>query len=279
MALSLNPTVARAIAIGVALAPIVASSEARAQSKLEASYTISFARIPIGSVTATSEIGSTEYTTAMSGRASAMLRVLAGGEGTLTASGRVKEGRLIPSHYQSNTIADDDTLDVTMTFEDGDVKELSASAPPPASDRVAVSERDRRGVADPLTALLVPAANGDGVAEVACERTLAIFDGRRRYDLKLAFKRIDAVKAEQGYAGPAVVCAVTFQPIAGHRVSSPLVKFLSGGRDIELVLAPVAGARVLAPFRLTVTNMLGNLVVQADRFETAARPSATSQTE
>ena len=278
--MSVSPSVAVSrvtFAAGLALAPIIAGGEAAAQSKLEASYTISFARIPVGSITATSEIDNAEYTTAMSGKASAILRVLAGGEGTLAASGRVTDGRLIPLRYQSNTTADDDTLDVTMTFEDGNVKELTASAPPPAADRVAVSEGDRRGVVDPLTALLVAAADGgDGVTESACQRTLAIFDGRRRFDLRLAFKRIDRVKAEQGYAGPAVVCAVTFQPIAGHRTSSPLVKFLSDGRDIELALAPIPGTRVLAPFRLAVTNMLGNLVVQANRFETTPRASTTT---
>src|SRR5262249_43121149 len=213
MSVSPRVAVSRVIfAAGLALAPLTAGGEAVAQSKLEASYTISFARIPVGSITATSEIGNAEYITTMSGRASGMLRVFAGGEGTLAATGRGGDGRLIPLHYQTNTTpADDDSLDVTMTFEDGNVKDLPASAPPPAADRVAVSEGDRRGVVDPLTALLVPAADGgDGIAEPSCQRTLAIFDGRRHFDLRLAFKRIDTVKAEQGYAGPAVVCAVTF---------------------------------------------------------------------
>src|SRR5262249_23633730 len=94
--MSVSPSVAvsRVIfAAGLALAPIIAGGEAAAQSKLEASYTISFARIPVGSITATSEIDNAEYTTAMSGKASAILRVLAGGEGTLAASGRGPSGQ------------------------------------------------------------------------------------------------------------------------------------------------------------------------------------------
>ena len=103
-----------------------------------------------------------------------------------------------------------------------------------------------------------------------------MFDGRRRFDLKLAFKRIERVKADKGYAGPVVVCAITFQPIAGYRPSSSLVKLLSEGRDIEMALAPIAGTRVLAPFRVTVVHMLGNLVVRADRFEATPRATATT---
>jgi len=38
-------------------------------------------------------------------------------------------------------------------------------------------------------------------------------------------------------------------------------------------LAPIAGTRLLAPFRLSVANMLGNLVVQANRFESLAPAS------
>ena len=265
------------LAAGLAFAPVVAAAGAAlAQGKLEASYTISVARIPVGNITFSAGIGAADYTISMTGRASGVLRVLASGEATSFTVGTIRDGRLTPSRYTSRATADDDTLDVTMTFEDGNVKDLTVSAPPPAPDRVDAGEDLRRQVVDPLTAILIPAPDG-GVAEAACQRTLAIFDGRRRYDLKLAFKRIDTVKAERGYAGPAVVCAVAFQPIAGHRRSSPLVNFLSEGRDVEMTFVPIAGARVLAPFRVTVVNMLGNIMVQASRFEVlAAAPAPVS---
>jgi hypothetical protein len=43
---------------------------------------------------------------------------------------------------------------------------------------------------------------------------------------------------------------------------------------MEIVLAPVAGTRVLAPFGLSVGSMLANLVIRANRFETTAHPPA-----
>jgi uncharacterized protein DUF3108 len=263
---------------GLAIAPALATgSPALAQGKLEAGYTIAVARIPVGSVTTTAEIGEAEYRIATTGKAGGALRVVSSGEGTMSATGTIRDGRLVPARYSSHTTADDDTLDVTMTFEDGNVKELQASAPPPDGDRVELTDEHRRQVLDPLSALLIPVGEA-GVSDAACARTLPIFDGRRRYDLKLAFKRIEPVKADTGYAGPAVVCAVTFQPIAGHRASSPLARLLSGGRDIEMALAPIAGTRVLAPFRVTVAHMLGNVTLQANRFETAPAPHTTPTT-
>ena len=69
--------------------------------------------------------------------------------------------------------------------------------------------------------------SGDTFVPQACPRTLAIFDGRMRYDLKLAFKRLDQVKSEKGYQGPVVVCAVYFAPVAGHIPDRAALKYLA----------------------------------------------------
>ena len=269
------------LAVVFALLYTAAPETAEAQVKLEAGYTISVARIPIGTAAATVEFGDAKYAMSMSGRASGVLRVLASGDGSLATNGAITDGRPQPTAFTARTTTDDDTLDVKLVMDSGNVTELSASAPQPSSDRVELTEQHRRGIVDPLTALLIPAAGGDdGLSEAACQRTLSVFDGRRRFDLKLAYKRMDKVKAEKGYAGPVVVCAVTFQPVAGHRSSSTMVKYLSGGREIEMALAPIAGTRLLAPFRMSIASMLGNLVVQARRFEVltsdSLRASATS---
>jgi hypothetical protein len=150
--------------------------------------------------------------------------------------------------------------------------ELVAEAAADAKERVPVTEAHRLGVLDPLSALLIPVGGTGGVLTAeACQRSLPVFDGRRRYDLKLAFKRTDKVKADKGYQGAAVVCSLVFQPIAGHRPGSALVKYLSQGRDMELWLAPIAGTRILAPFRLSITNLVGNIVINAGKFETVAQ--------
>jgi hypothetical protein len=124
--------------------------------------------------------------------------------------------------------------------------------------------------------LFSAAATGEGLARDVCRHTLPIFDGQQRYDLKLAFKRMDKVTAEKGYAGPVVVCSVSYEPIAGHRPSTPLIKYLSEGREMEMALAPVAGTRLLAPFRMLVESALANLVIEANQFEVTAQPQDAS---
>jgi len=43
------------------------------------------------------------------------------------------------------------------------------------------------------------AGSGDPVSPEACNRKIAVFDGRLRYDLRSEFKRIESVRAERGY--------------------------------------------------------------------------------
>jgi hypothetical protein len=268
----------RAAAVLVVAAAVLAGA-ARAESRLDAHYSVSVAGIAVGQTDITALIGDAEYTTSANGRARGLLRALVTGEGVLGARGAVADGRLVPASFNAHTTGDDETSVVSMTLEDGNVKDLTAETSAPATDRIPLSDDHRRGIVDPLSALLIPAgAAGDVVATQACQRTLPIFDGRRRFDLALSFKRIDKVKAAKGYAGPAVVCAVTFKALAGHRAGSPLVKYL-GGREIELTLAPIAGTRLLAPFRLSIANMLGDIVVEATAFETSTtsvEPAATA---
>jgi len=262
-----------------ALALIVATlGAARADSRLAAHYGVSVAGLAVGKADLDVVIGSTEYTSAANGRASGLLRALVTGEGALSAHGAVVDGRLVPAGFSARTAGDDETSSTTMTLESGDVKDVTAETSAPAAERVAVTADHRKGIVDPLSALLVEVGGtGEVVVAEACQRTLPIFDGRRRFDLALSFKRIERVKAAKGYAGAAVVCGVTFKPIAGHRVGSPLVKYLDG-RQIELTLAPITGTRLLAPFRLSITNMLGNIVVEATAFETSTAPAEPAAT-
>ncbi|MEJ2434925.1 MAG: DUF3108 domain-containing protein [Pseudolabrys sp.] len=140
--------------------------------------------------------------------------------------------------------------------------------------RLPVTAVQRHGVLDPMTASLihVPGA-GSPLVPDACQRTLPIFDGRIRYDLNLAFKRMDEVKADKGYAGPVVVCAVYFSPIGGYIPSRVTIRYLKKQRDMEIWLAPIAGTRVLVPFRAQGPTPIGEAVMEATEFVASANPT------
>jgi hypothetical protein len=260
---------AAASVLGALVCLIVSASamSAHAQGRLKAQFTISMTGVSIGQIVWLVDIADNRYVTSAYGKASGVLSVLVNGEGSVVTHGIVADGRLAPSYFTSNITDDEGHSELRMNFEDGVVKDLVE--PPPRSDRVLVTEADRRGVNDPLTAMLIPVAAGDALASANCNRVLPIFDGRRRYNLALSFRRIDKVDIKNQFSGLVLVCGVILQPIAGYRADSMLVKYVAGRRDLELWFAPIAGTSFIAPIRVLMPTLIGTLEIQANQFETA----------
>lgn len=261
-----------------------ACAQSSGAGKLDAVYTASLAGIPLGKGAWVIDIGEEQYTAAVSGVTTGLLRVFASGEGTGMARGYVSNGNLVSSAYAATITADKKTEELRMGFSGGVVKEYSIDPPtPPHPERIPITDAHRRGVLDPMTGSLVkvPGTGSTASPEACSPRTASVFDGRLRYDLSLAFKRMDTVKAEKGYAGPVAVCAIYFRPIAGYVPNRPAVKYLTEQRDMEVWLAPIAGTRFVVPFRVLVPTPLGTAALQATQFIAAPqgmRPTPTSLT-
>jgi hypothetical protein len=240
--------------------------------RLEAEYTASLSGIPIGRGNWIIEISEDQYSAAASGTTTGILRFFTGARGTGTARGTVNGGQPVPTSYGATITWDRKVDDVRMALVGGNVTDYAVEPPlPPIPDRIPVTEADRHGVLDPMTSMLNRVdGNGDPVAPEACDRKVAVFDGRVRYDLHSEFKRMETVKAERGYAGPAVVCAVYFTPISGYVPSRPAIKYLVELRDAEVWLAPISGTRVLVPFRFSMPTPLGVGLLQATEFVSVA---------
>ena len=258
------------------LAPALAvAAPVFAQGRLEARYVVTLAGIQIGKGNWVVEITDSHFSAAASGITTGLMRVLTKGEGTSASHGTLNDGHPLTAIYASTIKSRRKTDTVRVALDHGNVKEFNADPPPDhKKERRPVTEEQRRGVLDPMTASLlrVPGVGSPLVPE-ACQRTLAIFDGRLRYDLQLAFKRMDKVKAEKGYAGPVVVCSVYFSPLGGYIPSRATIRYLKRQRDMEVWLAPIAGTRVLAPFRAQGPTPIGLAVMEATQFVTEAIPA------
>jgi hypothetical protein len=263
---------------GVSLALAGLIVPAQAQSKLEARYTASLAGIPLGAGSWVIDIAPDQYTAVASGRTSGLVRLVSDGSGSSGSRGVIQGASLVPTAYVSSTTSDRRSDDVRMTLRAGTVKEVAVEPPtPPSPDRVPVTEAHRKGVTDPLSAAIMPVAGtGEVLTPDACKRKLAIFDGRQRADIELVFKRMDRVHADKGYRGPVVVCTVLYTPIAGHRPERPAIKYLIETREMEIWLAPIAGTRLVVPFRFSVPTPFGLGVLQATYFVTQPTRAAAT---
>ena len=231
---------------------------ALAQGRLDAHYEATLAGIPVGKGTWTIDIADDQFSAAITGGTSGLLKAFASGTGTGAVQGRIVNGAVVSSNYAATT---------------------TTPKPPVDPDRLPVLDAHRRGVLDPMTGsmLRVP-GTGELLTPEACRSATSVFDGRMRYELKLDYKRMETVKAEKGYYGPVVVCAMYFAPIAGYIPDRPVIKYLAAQRNIEITFAPVAGTRILVPFRMVIPTPLGIAMLEATQFITQPAPPRVAKT-
>ena len=260
----------------VGLAPQAAS----AQGRLDAQYEATLAGIPVGKGAWTIEIGDDNFSAAAQGGTAGLLKAFSGGTGSGASQGRVVNGALVPNAYTATTTTQKKSETIRLVLANGNVKDFSIDPVPPVDpDRVVVTEAHRKGVLDPMTGsmLRVP-GNGEVLSPEACRTGAGVFDGRLRYDLKLDYKRMETVKAERGYHGPALVCAIYFTPVAGYIPDRPVIKYLATERKMEIAFVPIAGTRVLVPFRMTIPTPFGLAMLEATSFVTTAAPPRVAKT-
>jgi hypothetical protein len=267
-------------AIGAASAAgIVATvNPALAQGRLDARYAVSLGGISVGKGAWVIDIAENQFTAAASGATAGLLRVFASGQGSGASRGFIVSGNPVPASFAASITTDKKTEEIRMTLGSGDVKEFVISPEVPDDpERVPVTEAHFHGVSDPMTgSLLRVPGTGNPLTPQACQRTTPIFDGRMRYNLQFAYKRMEQVKADKGYEGPVVVCAVYFVPVAGYVPHRASIKYLASQRDMEVWLAPVGTTRLLVPFRVSIPTPIGVGVMQATQFVSVALPRAAA---
>jgi hypothetical protein len=267
--------------VGAVVASIgLLDGSASAQGKLDASYVVTLAGLPIGEGALVIDVGKDQFSAAARGMTTGLLRVFESGEGNAASRGVVRRGNLLPTSFVSTINNDKRTQELRIVLSGGTVKELMVDPPtPPSPERIPVTAAHRRGVIDPMSAALIRVSgSGDPVSPEACRHTIPIFDGRMRFDLRLSFKRIENVRAQKGYQGPVAVCGVQFVPLAGYVPERRAIKYLVARQDMEIWLAPIPGTRIVAPYRISVPTPFGWGVVEATDFVAAASERSTRAT-
>ena len=210
------------------------ATPASAQGRLDAKYEASLAGLPIGKGAWIVDISEDQYSAAVSGATTGLMKSIGGGNGTGTAQGRILAGQFAPLNYISTVNYGKKAEVIRIALSGGNVKDFAIEPEPPENpERIPVTDAQRRNVLDPMTgALLRVAGTGDPLSPEACRnKTMPVFDGRMRYDLRLDYKRMETIKTTKGYNGPVVVCAVYFTPIAGYVPDRVSIKYVAAQRD------------------------------------------------
>ena len=234
--------------------------------KLDAAYEATLLGFPIGDVTWTIDFHDNRYSAAAQGATAGLLLIFSRGHGTAEADGSVAGKEPLVSNFLLDITHGSASQQVKILFNRGQASESLEPPPKPNPQLVPLDEAYRIGVVDPMSALLVNVpGNVEMAGPAACARTIAVFDGRMRFNLKLAFKRIEQVQVQDGYQGPVAVCAVSFTPLAGYDPNRYAIKYLQAERGMEIWLAPLSGTRLMVPYRFSVPTPIGVGILQATR--------------
>jgi hypothetical protein len=271
----MKPAIASSLAglvlvFGIAGTSILPASAA----SLDARYEVSLLGLTLGTASLSGGIDGSRYKLDIAAKLTGLIGGFTGGRGSGAASGNLNGAKLSPTSFAVSSASSSESRTVRMAIDSNSVAAVEIEPPIEArADRVPLNDGHRRNIVDPLSAFLMP-VNGKGLAN-ACNRTLQIFDGAARYDIKLSHAGTREVKLE-GYSGPVAVCQVRYVPIAGHRALRPSTKFMIENKDISTWLAPVAGTNLMVPVRVSVKTMIGTAVLEASSFK--VDPGVTAST-
>ena len=248
-------------------AALIAALGSAGAATLNAQYNITLAGLPLGTADVATSIEGVQYQMQLQAKLTGLAGMMTSGALSATAAGAVAGGRPLPSAYAMTSRNSSDQRTVQVGLERGNVAAISINPPlEDKVDRVPVQPAHKRGVVDPVSALIMPAlGRADPLSPGNCNRTIPVFDGAARFDIILSYAGTQQARTP-GYSGPVLVCSVRYSPVAGHRTEKPGTKYMQSNREMSVWLAPVDGTPVLVPLRISVQTMVGTSVVEALRW-------------
>jgi hypothetical protein len=248
-----------------ALPFLCASSEVAFAEKLTTEYSVTVRGFPVGRARLEAEFNDGSYSIRYSGGVIGIARFFSDVETTAAANGKIGDERLMPSDYNHVWTEDDDTETVAMHFSGRGIAEIKRDPPEDHPERYAPFTKENTADAlDPISAFVWPISGS--VSPETCNRMLPLTDGRRRYDINLAFDReADFSTRDGSFQEHTVVCRFSYTPVAGFRIDEPEEDSIVNGKEMEVWMAP-AGASFVAPARIQVLTRIGRVVLVATTF-------------
>jgi hypothetical protein len=237
---------------------------------LNAEYIITLAGLTIGRADAEARITRTSYAAAITGSTFGISRFVSNAEAILIGSGSFKGATVVPSTYSLDTKEKGFDTQVRMSMRSGAITEMTAMPRlVEAPDRIPLKAVHTRDIVDPMGAFFVVRNwQGPDGNKRACDRTVQVFDGWQRFNVKLSYKGRNYISNTTGdsYGGEVIVCSARYIPVAGHRAGRDSVQYLAENKRLEVWLAPVKKTLLMVPYRVVIGTKVGDLVINAQSF-------------
>jgi hypothetical protein len=233
---------------------------AAAEVQHRTDYSIRLSGLPVATASFRSEFNGDRYSISGSLHSAGLADIFARTQGTTAVSGIVNRDKLRATSYSVSYRSGKRGRAIDVTFRNGNVVHASMVPARKKPDNwVPVSSADMRAVLDPISGLIIPAGSR------ICPKTLPIFDGESRMDLKLTSKGTKPYSTK-GFEGEVIVCGIRFVPRSGYKKGREDVEYLRNLKSMEIWFAKADAANVYAPVYVRIPTKLGPVTVSATRF-------------
>jgi len=251
-----------ALAAALVAWPVMVSTAAPAEDGRSLTvYSVRYLGLPIARMSFVTSTKGKAYTISGKLSSAGLVEIIEKTRGTTRVSGTIRGDRMQASSYVVSYTSGKKHERTEVTFRNGNVQSARQMPKPKkrGKDWVPLGPQDLKSVLDPISGMILPAG-----ADI-CPRTLPIFDGETRADLRLTPKGRQTFSAGD-FKGEAIACSVRFVPKAGYRNGNDSIEFLRSASGIEVWFARNPSADVYAPVYARVPTKIGPVTVRATRF-------------
>ena len=266
----MKKTCLRALLGSLALATLsipAGSDPAHTGGTLEVSYNIAFWNIPIGHTVYEGALGANTYSAKAHIETGGVVGVFWKSVVDATVNGDIGPHSISPATYDSHSQNHNrPAQQVKVSFQNDDP--TTFADPPYDTAKYPVSEAQKKGAVDPMSAItsIFSGANADD--EHPCGNGAQVFDGRRRYDVRLTYVKDEVVKLGNGlFTGTAHLCELHYDAIAGYPQRDAMAWQTSPSMFADVIAVPAPDApsgRYIIPIKLWSVRSLGTMTVTLD---------------
>ncbi|MHC1547833.1 DUF3108 domain-containing protein [Phyllobacterium sp. K27] len=252
-------------AICLAASAGMATSAANAAQAFKSEYRVSLYGLTIAKASFSTNVSDSQ-TYEVSGElmSSGLGSLFDDTSGTLDARGQYGKAGPVPGSYVVKYKHGKRNKTTSIAFTNGNVTE-TVNVPPIKKKKnwVELKPDDLKSVADPISGVMVAADNLDQV----CTKTLPMYDGQTRIDLKLSPDGRPQPFATKGFKGDAITCTAKFVPISGYQSGRKAIEYLKNSSKISMTFASLDKSGIYSPVQAKIGTQIGTVTVYATRFE------------
>ncbi len=189
-----------------------ASAETHETIRHRTSFSVSLGIMPLGTADFDYFINNGSYSIKGAGKTGGLVDVFTSGYGNFSSTGRVSKNQIKVGEHQAEVRERKKKGILKMSFDNNGVKTVYQK-PDKRKKRmnpekyIVVQPGHLKHVVDPASAIIIAVDEKDIFnGQEVCNRTVPVYDGETRYNMKLSYKRTSEVTTN-GYFG----LAVTFQ--------------------------------------------------------------------